>query len=432
MDTQQETIAGYSGAGPASLATGSWHALGTSVTGANHQHRGEVNQDALLIWPETGGGLPLVAAVADGHGSPRCPRSHEGSRLAVQAAVAVLQRLALDPDRVGDPAQAQADLPAQLARLLVEQWRRLVSADLAQHPVGEAEQAALSQNGSAAPRQAGRDNPYLIYGSTVLGVLVTGSYLLCLQLGDGDILLVDAAGATNRPFGDPTQFIGDETPSLCSSSACEEVRVCILPLDEQRPVLALLSTDGYAKSFLSDSGFLAVGRDYLELLRTRGRQRVKEDLGRLLSETSQRGSGDDITLALIKRTEEDDIDLLYCRLADQEHASRQTATALAAIDAVLRSKVDQAELVAQANAQAQARQDLQQSLAGAARQLTRQQQDLQRLHAAVRELTARQQALGQRVQRLQLVTAGVLAVFVIGGLLCLVYGAGIGIPLTGW
>jgi hypothetical protein len=65
----------------------------------------------------------------------------------------------------------------------------------------------------------------------------------------------------------------------------------------------LLSTDGYANSFASPDAFLKVGRDYLDMLRTEGAEEVAKNLPAWLEETSQNGSGDDITVGIIYRRE---------------------------------------------------------------------------------------------------------------------------------
>ena len=60
-------------------------------------------------------------------------------------------------------------------------------------------------------------------------------------------------------------------------------------------ILVLLATDGYANSFREDRGFLKVGTDLLGMLRSDGLDHVKANLGDWLRETSEGGSGDDIT-----------------------------------------------------------------------------------------------------------------------------------------
>ena len=66
------------------------------------------------------------------------------------------------------------------------------------------------------------------------------------------------------------------------------------------PSLVLLSTDGYANSFRSDEDFLKIGQDYLEIIRQQGIASLAEELPAILTEATQQGSGDDITLAILQ------------------------------------------------------------------------------------------------------------------------------------
>ena len=69
------------------------------------------------------------------------------------------------------------------------------------------------------------------------------------------------------------------------------------------PALILLATDGYANSFVNEAAFLQVGTDILEMIRTEGLETVQENLATWLAEASQDGSGDDITLGILCRTD---------------------------------------------------------------------------------------------------------------------------------
>jgi hypothetical protein len=66
------------------------------------------------------------------------------------------------------------------------------------------------------------------------------------------------------------------------------------------PALVLLTTDGYSNSFRSDVDFLKIGSDYLQIIREQGIATLAEELPEILTEASQQGSGDDITLAIVQ------------------------------------------------------------------------------------------------------------------------------------
>jgi len=269
------------------IQTDFWSVVGHSVCGASHRRRGLANQDAIG-WAGSGESA-LVAAVADGHGSASCFRSATGAALAVEAALAVLREFAersLDDEAAAGGA---ADLPG----LVVSRWREMVNRHLAESPFEIAEGTA----GNAHDR-----TPWRAYGSTLLAVLATPSYMIYLQLGDGDILVVSDSGAVARPWPKDARLLGVETTSLCGPDAVEETRVAIEPHAGASPAMVLLATDGYANSFREDHGFLRAGEDFLEIVRESGMEGVERNLESWLNEASELGSGDDITLAILCRT----------------------------------------------------------------------------------------------------------------------------------
>jgi hypothetical protein len=149
-------------------------------------------------------------------------------------------------------------------------------------------------------------DPEVAYGSTVLGALVVNDTLVVVQLGDGDILCVRGNGITTRPIPRDERLIANVTTSLCLREAEEEMRVRLVAAraGADYPVLVLLSTDGYANSFRSDTDFLAVGPDVLAHIGERGLAALLDDLPVFLDEASTCGSGDDITVGIMTRAED--------------------------------------------------------------------------------------------------------------------------------
>jgi serine/threonine protein phosphatase PrpC len=269
-----------------------WRAVGDTVVGATHRRAGIPNQDALLL--PASGGLPLVVAVSDGHGSPKCFRSHLGSRLAVGVAALVLRELL---GRAADGAGYEG-VAAEVAR----RWTEAVMLDLTLSPFTAAELAALEERSGADARRLVESSPALAYGATVLAAAVGERAHVYLQLGDGDILAVSESGDVARPLPDDARLFADETTSLASPSAVRDFRVRVAAVDEREPALLLLTTDGYVNSFRDDAGFLKVGADILEMIACSSLDAVAADVGGWLDEATRLGSGDDVTLAIAFRT----------------------------------------------------------------------------------------------------------------------------------
>jgi hypothetical protein len=106
-----------------------------------------------------------------------------------------------------------------------------------------------------------------------------------------------------RPLPPDERLFANHTTSLCSPRAADEFRVGFQLLDTHspQPALILVSTDGYANSFKDERGFLRVGPDLLQMLRTEGVEPVRDCLPVWLEEASRLGSGDDVTVGLLYR-----------------------------------------------------------------------------------------------------------------------------------
>jgi hypothetical protein len=191
----------------------------------------------------------------------------------------------------------------ELERKIVNGWLAAVHSDLECNPFTDAELATLEKEDGAEGRAAVENSPELAYGATLLAAGATGKVLLYLQLGDGEILSVSATGTTTRPLPPDDRLIANQTTSLCQPEAWKDFRSAWVT-DAALPSLVLLSTDGYANSFRSDEDFLKTGQDYLEIIRQQGIASLAEELPAILTEATQQGSGDDITLAILQ----DDLD----------------------------------------------------------------------------------------------------------------------------
>ena len=278
----------------------SWKVAHACVRGSSHQRSGLPNQDAVqcTVVPGTQGSV-AVAVVSDGHGSARHFRSQIGSSLAVSTVAATLQSFLRESVASNGQVPFVPEQVHELERKIVSGWLAAVHSDLEQNPFSEAELASLEKEEGAEGRAAVESLPELAYGATLLAAAATDSLLLYLQLGDGEILSVTANGTTTRPLPPDDRLIANQTTSLCQPEAWKDFRSSWVT-DGALPSMVLLSTDGYANSFRSDEDFLKIGQDYLEIIRQQGIASLAEELPAILTEATQQGSGDDITLAILQ------------------------------------------------------------------------------------------------------------------------------------
>lgn len=269
-----------------SQANGVWATGGSSVRGASHVRRDKPNQDAIAWAPAGADGKPIldaeafIAAVADGHGAPAYDRSDTGSRLAVQCAIESLRRFVGGGNGEG------------VIEEILTRWRQAVAAD---------HEARAQSGGDWVEAPSDVLTPY---GCTLAAVAMAPGQLLVLQIGDSDVLFGYADGRIERPLPVDEGLVGEQTYSMCAMDAAQRFRIATLTADGAGswPDFVMLSTDGVAKSFASETAFIAIARQYRDTVQKVGLPEVLGRLDEWLAEVSRRGSGDDVTLCLASRS----------------------------------------------------------------------------------------------------------------------------------
>lgn len=280
-----------------------WRVISETVPGAAHVRAQRDNQDACEWFPRSQLGPPLVLAIADGHGSAKCFRSKKGAEIAVSGAVLVLQDFLHDQTPDVSLSTSKRLIEDRLPRQLHRRWMQDVQLDIHSHPILAEELDRLAQSDGVAARETVEANTWLAYGATLLAVFIAETYIAYMQLGDGDILTVSDNGEVEMPLPPDGRLFANETTSLSSHTAWQDFRIRFQPITETTPALILVSTDGYANSFRSQKGFFQVGSDILQLMRSDGAGAVEQSLKAWLIESSQVGSGDDITVGIMYRVD---------------------------------------------------------------------------------------------------------------------------------
>jgi serine/threonine protein phosphatase PrpC len=292
-----------------------WLCTGKSVRGASHDRSGLPNQDAISWYPESRMGAPLILAVSDGHGSAKSFRSDRGARFAVNTAIEVIHEFLIADISTNINTSIVKNMEDMVKRILptkiTDRWKDIVRADVEQNEFTEAEKTTLLNKEGEKGLNSIQNNQLLPYGATLLVVAVTDFFILYLQIGDGDILRVDEDGQTTKPLLRDPSLIGNETTSLCMDKAWNQFQIVVEAKHNpaERPALILLSTDGYSNSYASDEEFFKIGGDYLQEVREIGIDSVEQQLEELLKGISTGGSGDDITIGIVQKIDQQETDL---------------------------------------------------------------------------------------------------------------------------
>ena len=260
--------------------------FGASVQGASHIRNGKECQDSLKKVIKDSGAV--ILSVADGHGSDSCPYSKTGSFAAVNVFCKImgdyLDTYADQQEMLFTFLKREGD--TKIAQEIDAEWKRRI---LRLHARCKREMP-LDEN-----RNKDKGAVYKLYGSTLLGLVMTEDFLFAFQLGDGDIVKVSENGV--YPVIEADKILGTETHSLSKSESWKKAitRIRRREENEQLPAMYMLSSDGFSNSYKNDEAFQKTCMDYYALLKEHGVKAVSARLKTWLQETSEMGSGDDIT-----------------------------------------------------------------------------------------------------------------------------------------
>jgi serine/threonine protein phosphatase PrpC len=250
------------------------------VQGASHLKNNQPCQDAFTYLADSQNNDPLIVAIADGHGDKRYDMSQYGSKIATEVAVNILKQLY--EQLRGSKTYLFRSFRDHFLKEVIKEWRKAVL----QH---------ADKNGLSIEEPS---EVYTRYGTTLLVALISQDEALIGQIGDGDIVIVDGQDKLIVPFHQEEDLIGNATYSLCSTEANRFWKITRIdnPMENK---FMMMSTDGLSNCFEDDVNF---HKFVYSLMKHVERYNISfiETLPELLFEYSQKGSGDDITLALLE------------------------------------------------------------------------------------------------------------------------------------
>ena len=263
--------------------------FGRSVQGASHIRTETECQDSYKKTICDDG--TIILSVADGHGSKSCPYSRTGSRIAVNVFCSIIKNLYDGYE--GNTEQLLTYLnregDTRISKAIDAEWKKRV---VETHRKNKREIIELENS---------EDNflsIYKQYGTTLLGLLITKTFVFAFQLGDGDICY--ATEDKLEKVIEPEKILGVETHSLSRENAWEKANTVVrrLDIEQAQPSMFSLSTDGFANSYKDENEFKATLCDYLKMINEHGAKAVADNLASWLTETSSMGCGDDITMLI--------------------------------------------------------------------------------------------------------------------------------------
>lgn len=263
--------------------------FGTSVQGASHIRSGIECQDSCKKKICDNG--TIIMAVADGHGSKKCPFSKTGSSIAVNVFCKIMEEyvnnFADSPETLLTYLNREGD--TKVAQAIDAEWKKRIWSN---HRDNKRD-VTLDSSGEKVMQEV-----YAQYGTTLIGLVLAKEFLFAFQIGDGDIVYASADGIEPVIQGD--KILGVETHSLSKKDAWKKAVTAVrrINISDIAPSMFLMSSDGFANSYKNEEEFSKTCAEYLEMINGHGVKAVNENLKGWLTETSALGCGDDITVLI--------------------------------------------------------------------------------------------------------------------------------------
>jgi len=233
-----------------------------------------------------------IVVISDGHGDKNCFRSALGAMHACDVAIRELRRFQSVTNHIDDLSQCDFEsLVVSLESDIANRWKEKVLRDAELNPFTAEELDAASER--AREVYGAGDRFEKAYGCTLIAAIVTGSYWLAIQIGDGKCVAAYNDGVFVEPVPVDENCLGNRSTSLCNSNAIESFRHYY---SNVKPLAVFVSSDGIEESF-DQAGlyncFYSVGY----WLKENGLEATREKLDDLLPQISEGGSGDDVSIA---------------------------------------------------------------------------------------------------------------------------------------
>lgn len=279
--------------------------LSVSVIGSSHVKAGTEKEDYGAVHD---GGFYQIFAVADGHGDSNCPRSNLGSKTACELAISELSSFA-ETLHVTDQDVGPGELTSwetklfdekqrdgvirQLINSIFGKWSDAVLTHLEDNPLSDDERAGC---GTYIDRYDRGERLEHIYGTTLIAGLITDSYLLLLQQGDGRCDVFSYEGDVSQPVPWDDKCFANVCTSLCDTDAIERCRYYVEDV-RIHPISAVLAaSDGIEDSFFDMDQLHSYFRELLVFAAENSVPELQDNLNDTLPEFSAKGSNDDVTI----------------------------------------------------------------------------------------------------------------------------------------
>lgn len=267
-----------------------------SVQGYNHIKANKVCQDAS---GECHFEDVSIIAVADGHGSDNYIRTDRGSKFAVSAALTAIKAFVQEARENQLPVIPDSETELiQVSKNILARWYAQVENDVVCEPF----QSEELENVSEKYKQRYISGQYnaKAYGTTLITVCMTSAGWFGIHIGDGKCVELLKNGTLCEPIPWDEACEQNITTSICDSDAIEEFRYVI---QRDSPAAVFIGSDGIDDSYPSGMELHELYRNIFIVFAEHGADVGSKEVRDYLPKITRQGSGDDVSIAGIIRTD---------------------------------------------------------------------------------------------------------------------------------
>ena len=265
-----------------------------SIQGFSHKKINKECQDYSVSWV---GKDYCGIIVCDGHGGDKYIRSDIGSRLACEIGKKNISTF-MEKFVFSDSLKIDSALE-QLEKSIVSGWYQAVETDYSINPITDDERFSVlsdSEQGSLVK------NPVKAYGSTFIASVKTKDFCFVLKLGDGNAIFFYSDGSNEMPKeldDEDCQF--NITTSLCNNDALLSFHHCFRKFSPEKNITGImLTSDGVINCYKTKESYVSFMQNIYFGYGEDGVELARKDLLPVLEKLSEKGSGDDLSVAIIR------------------------------------------------------------------------------------------------------------------------------------
>ena len=259
--------------------------------GSSHIAKGNPCEDFSMSFQNE---LLSIAVISDGHGDKNCFRSARGSQIACEVAVERIKNAFASDESVCILKTSPERVISEIEKSIIVSWNDNVEKDIINNPISDEELNGLDENVINAIKNTGRSHK--VYGCTLIAAVFFRDFWFGVQIGDGKCVAIQKNGLYKQPIPwDNENCVGNRSTSICSSRAYDSFR---FTYGSDLPVAVFVASDGVDESF-DENGLNKFYYTLAYWVKTLSGEECKAKLDEMLSQISQVGSGDDVSVSCI-------------------------------------------------------------------------------------------------------------------------------------